>query len=180
MFILQEINDPSGKLPFFGFGGGPRHCPGAELARMEMSIFLYHLTTKFGMELELCGKEKMSFFPVPKMSRGLQVRLSNIQDCPSDLEACQQVLSPDVTTLPEFDPRFPDVRIDVPHVQAHVDPDHPDVITFTRLICPRHPNDRIVPQFCPYHPGCPRGRQFCPKHPHVALVTQLDYFADVL
>ncbi|KAH9535095.1 hypothetical protein CY35_17G035900 [Sphagnum magellanicum] len=35
------------KLPFFGFGGGARLCPGSELARTEICILLHHLVTKF-------------------------------------------------------------------------------------------------------------------------------------
>ncbi|KAL6980696.1 hypothetical protein U1Q18_022333, partial [Sarracenia purpurea var. burkii] len=32
---------------FAPFGGGPRRCPGAELARAELSVFLHHLVTQF-------------------------------------------------------------------------------------------------------------------------------------
>ncbi|XP_052199258.1 cytochrome P450 90A1 isoform X2 [Diospyros lotus] len=32
---------------FTPFGGGPRRCPGAELARAELSVFLHHLVTRF-------------------------------------------------------------------------------------------------------------------------------------
>ncbi|EXB58207.1 Cytochrome P450 90A1 [Morus notabilis] len=32
---------------FTPFGGGPRLCPGYELARVELSVFLHHLTTGF-------------------------------------------------------------------------------------------------------------------------------------
>ncbi|KAH7689862.1 steroid 22-alpha-hydroxylase protein [Dioscorea alata] len=33
------------------FSGGPRLCPGAELAKMEMAVFLHHLVQKFTWEL---------------------------------------------------------------------------------------------------------------------------------
>ncbi|KAK4838311.1 hypothetical protein QYF36_012782 [Acer negundo] len=32
---------------FTPFGGGPRLCPGYELARVELSVFLHHLITRF-------------------------------------------------------------------------------------------------------------------------------------
>ncbi|KAG6433275.1 hypothetical protein SASPL_104883 [Salvia splendens] len=32
---------------FNPFGGGPRRCPGAELARVELSVFLHRLVTQF-------------------------------------------------------------------------------------------------------------------------------------
>ncbi|PHT26164.1 Cytochrome 90A1 [Capsicum baccatum] len=32
---------------FTPFGGGPRRCPGYELARVELSVFLHHLVTRF-------------------------------------------------------------------------------------------------------------------------------------
>ena len=45
-----------------------------ELARAEICIFLHHLVTKF--DFEQCGPETVTFFPVPKFSNGLQVRVS--------------------------------------------------------------------------------------------------------
>lgn len=69
----QEVMNPAKKLPLLGFGGGPRYCPGAELARAEICIFLHHLVTKF--DLKSCGEETVSFFPVPKFSNGLQVQV---------------------------------------------------------------------------------------------------------
>ncbi len=35
------------KLPFFGFGGGARLCPGSKLACTEICILLHHRVTKF-------------------------------------------------------------------------------------------------------------------------------------
>ncbi|KAG0604315.1 hypothetical protein M758_10G161800 [Ceratodon purpureus] len=69
----DEVMNPAKKPPLLAFGSGPRYCPGAELARMELCIFLHHLVTKF--DLESCGPEKMSFFPIPKFSNGLQVQV---------------------------------------------------------------------------------------------------------
>ncbi|KAJ0964526.1 hypothetical protein J5N97_025664 [Dioscorea zingiberensis] len=36
---------------FMPFGGGPRLCPGAELSRMEMMVFLHHLLLNYSWEL---------------------------------------------------------------------------------------------------------------------------------
>lgn len=108
LLFWQEITSPGCKSPFFGFGGGPRYCPGAELARLEMSIFLHHLVTKFDLELVLCCKEKMSFFPVPKMSEGLQVRPRK-RNCPNQInpDSHNQHLFPRVTTLMGVGPQLP-------------------------------------------------------------------------
>lgn len=69
----QEVMNPTKKPPLLAFGGGPRYCPGVELARAELCIFLHHLVTKF--DLQQCGPEKMTFFPIPKFSNGLQVQV---------------------------------------------------------------------------------------------------------
>lgn len=75
----QEILNPAQKPPFFGFGGGPRYCPGAELARVELCVFLHHLVTKFDLKQQW-PNEEMSFFPIPKFSHGLRVQVSGRQD----------------------------------------------------------------------------------------------------
>lgn len=69
----QEVMNPAKKPPLLAFGGGPRYCPGAELARIELCIFLHHLVTKF--DLQQSRSETMSFFPIPKFSHGLQVHV---------------------------------------------------------------------------------------------------------
>lgn len=69
----QEVMNPAKKPPLLAFGGGPRYCPGSELARVELCIFLHHLVTKF--DLQQLEPEKMSFFPIPKFSNGLRVQV---------------------------------------------------------------------------------------------------------
>jgi hypothetical protein len=61
------------RLPFFGFGGGARLCPGADLAWLEILVFLHQLVTKF--QWELCGGDVESYFPLPKLSKGLQINV---------------------------------------------------------------------------------------------------------
>lgn len=45
VFCFQDA--AGSKLPFFGFGGGARLCPGMDLARAELCLFLHHLVMKF-------------------------------------------------------------------------------------------------------------------------------------
>lgn len=62
------------KLPFFGFGGGARLCPGMDLARAELCLFLHHLVMKFE-SWELLGNDVVSYFPFPRLSARLPIRV---------------------------------------------------------------------------------------------------------
>eukprot|EP00249_Psilotum_nudum_P004374 c17893_g1_i1 orf=310-726(+) len=57
------------------FGGGPRYCPGSELAKLEASIFLHHLVTKYNWEL--AGDDKTSWFPDTSLSGHLPLKLTD-------------------------------------------------------------------------------------------------------
>ncbi|VFQ72830.1 unnamed protein product [Cuscuta campestris] len=50
---------------FMAFGGGPRRCPGYELARVELSVFLHHLITCFSWTP--AEEDKLVFFPTTRM-----------------------------------------------------------------------------------------------------------------
>ncbi|XP_009130893.2 cytochrome P450 90A1 [Brassica rapa] len=52
---------------FTPFGGGPRICPGYELARVAISVFLHHLVTSFSWVHE--EKDKMVFFPTTRTQK---------------------------------------------------------------------------------------------------------------
>ncbi|KAH7856249.1 hypothetical protein Vadar_034480 [Vaccinium darrowii] len=52
---------------FTPFGGGPRRCPGAELARVELSVFLHHLVTQFSWVP--AEEDKLVFFPTTRMQK---------------------------------------------------------------------------------------------------------------
>ncbi|KAG2334780.1 hypothetical protein Bca52824_005960 [Brassica carinata] len=52
---------------FTPFGGGPRICPGYELARVAISVFLHHLVTSFSWVHE--EQDKMVFFPTTRTQK---------------------------------------------------------------------------------------------------------------
>ncbi|PON37549.1 Cytochrome P450 [Parasponia andersonii] len=52
---------------FTPFGGGPRLCPGYELARVELSVFLHHLTTSFSWVP--AEDDKLVFFPTTRTQK---------------------------------------------------------------------------------------------------------------
>ncbi|KAK4767467.1 hypothetical protein SAY86_015217 [Trapa natans] len=63
------------KSPFYcPFGGGARLCPGAELARLQIALFLHYLVTTYSWKQ--IKEDRMSFFPSARLVNGLQLRLS--------------------------------------------------------------------------------------------------------
>lgn len=58
---------------FTPFGGGQRLCPGLELARLEISIFLHHLVTTYRWTAE---KDEIIYFPTVKMKRKLPISVT--------------------------------------------------------------------------------------------------------
>ncbi|KZV34787.1 abietadienol/abietadienal oxidase-like, partial [Dorcoceras hygrometricum] len=63
--------------PYFApFGGGARFCPGAELARLQIALFLHYFVTKF--RWKQLKEDRMSFFPSARMVNGFQIRLTEI------------------------------------------------------------------------------------------------------
>ncbi|KAL6963543.1 cytochrome P450 [Sarracenia purpurea var. burkii] len=57
---------------FTPFGGGQRLCPGLELSRLEISIFLHHLVTTYRW---VAGKDEIVNFPTVKMKRKLPITI---------------------------------------------------------------------------------------------------------
>ncbi|KAK3422621.1 cytochrome P450 90A1 isoform X2 [Eucalyptus grandis] len=55
------------------FGGGPRLCPGYELARVEIAVFLHHLVTSFSWAP--AEEDKLVFFPTTRMQKRYPINL---------------------------------------------------------------------------------------------------------
>nr|XP_016491890.1 PREDICTED: abietadienol/abietadienal oxidase [Nicotiana tabacum] len=61
--------------PFFApFGGGGRFCPGAELARLQIALFLHYFVTTY--RWKQLKEDRMSFFPSARLVNGLQIQLT--------------------------------------------------------------------------------------------------------
>ncbi|MCO5582613.1 hypothetical protein L7F22_036511 [Adiantum nelumboides] len=62
-------------LKFTPFGGGPRFCPGHELAKVEISVFLYYMTTQFSWQA--AEHDELIFFPTTRMVKRLPIYLQH-------------------------------------------------------------------------------------------------------
>ncbi|XP_047326935.1 cytochrome P450 90A1-like [Impatiens glandulifera] len=59
------------------FGGGPRRCPGSDLARAEISVFLHHLVTRFSWVP--AEDDKLVFFPTTRTQKRYPIIVKRIQ-----------------------------------------------------------------------------------------------------
>ncbi|XP_014520536.1 3-epi-6-deoxocathasterone 23-monooxygenase [Vigna radiata var. radiata] len=66
----EKIGAVAGCNSFAPFGGGNRLCPGLELSRLELSIFLHHLVTTYRWMAE---RDEIVYFPTVKMKRKLPI-----------------------------------------------------------------------------------------------------------
>ncbi|KAL5545239.1 hypothetical protein UlMin_009023 [Ulmus minor] len=58
--------------PFYApFGGGARLCPGAELARLQIALFLHYFITTY--RWTQTKEDQMSFFPSARLVNGFQI-----------------------------------------------------------------------------------------------------------
>ncbi|XP_009761433.1 3-epi-6-deoxocathasterone 23-monooxygenase CYP90C1 [Nicotiana sylvestris] len=64
---------------FTPFGGGQRLCPGLELSRLEISIFLHHLVTTYRWVAE---KDEIVYFPTVKMKSKLPINIMPFEQKP--------------------------------------------------------------------------------------------------
>ncbi|GKV41548.1 hypothetical protein SLEP1_g49061 [Rubroshorea leprosula] len=60
---------------FTPFGGGQRLCPGLELSRLEISIFLHHLVTSYQW---VAQEDNIVYFPTVKMKRKMPITVTPV------------------------------------------------------------------------------------------------------
>ncbi|CAA0820985.1 Cytochrome P450 superfamily protein [Striga hermonthica] len=70
----QEKRNWRSSVYFAPFGGGSRFCPGAELARLQISLFLHYFLTTF--RWRQVKEDRMSFFPSARLVNGFQIQLT--------------------------------------------------------------------------------------------------------
>lgn len=71
-----NLQSPSGikvRDSFMPFGGGLRMCPGAELARLEISVFIHHFILRF--DWELAEPDHPMITPLLEFSKGLPIKV---------------------------------------------------------------------------------------------------------
>ncbi|KAJ9147029.1 hypothetical protein P3X46_029234 [Hevea brasiliensis] len=68
---------------FTPFGGGQRLCPGLELSRLEISIFLHHLVTTYRWTAE---KDDIVYFPTVRMRRKLPTRVTSYRNSTTTID----------------------------------------------------------------------------------------------
>ncbi|KAI3735693.1 hypothetical protein L6452_15201 [Arctium lappa] len=63
--------------PFYSpFGGGARLCPGAELARLQIALFLHYFVISY--RWSQVKEDRMSFFPSARLVNGFPIQLTKI------------------------------------------------------------------------------------------------------
>ncbi|XP_076942304.1 abietadienol/abietadienal oxidase-like isoform X6 [Bidens hawaiensis] len=63
--------------PFYSpFGGGSRLCPGVELARLQIALFLHYFVMSY--RWSQVKEDKMSFFPSARLINGFPIKLYKI------------------------------------------------------------------------------------------------------
>lgn len=72
-WLDQNNTRKDGAPTFTPFGGGQRLCPGYELGRVEVSVFLHYLVTCFSWEV--AEKDKLVFFPTTRMLKGYPIHV---------------------------------------------------------------------------------------------------------
>ncbi|XP_050216705.1 abietadienol/abietadienal oxidase [Mercurialis annua] len=72
----QEKRNWRNSCMYAPFGGGPRFCPGADLARLQIALFLHCFLTKF--RWTQLKEDRLSFFPSARLVNGFQIRLTTI------------------------------------------------------------------------------------------------------
>ncbi|CAJ1930300.1 unnamed protein product [Sphenostylis stenocarpa] len=73
--LTSKIGVVAGNNCFTPFGGGNRLCPGLELSRLELSIFLHHIVTTYRWVAE---RDEIIYFPTVKMKKKLPISVQPI------------------------------------------------------------------------------------------------------
>ncbi|RLM98230.1 cytochrome P450 90A1-like [Panicum miliaceum] len=74
----NKLQNAVGASLFTPFGGGPRLCPGYELARVVVSVFLHRLVTRFSWEE--AEEDRIVFFPTTRTLKGCPLNLRRRPD----------------------------------------------------------------------------------------------------
>ncbi|KAK8304738.1 hypothetical protein V6Z12_D03G013000 [Gossypium hirsutum] len=69
----EKIGAAANNNSFTPFGGGQRLCPGLELSRLEISIFLHHLVTTYRW---VAQEDEIIYFPTVKMKKKLPIKVT--------------------------------------------------------------------------------------------------------
>ncbi|KAK9064194.1 hypothetical protein SSX86_015574 [Deinandra increscens subsp. villosa] len=70
---------PPPPFSYVAFGGGPRMCPGFELAKIETLVMMHRLVTRFSWEL-LNKDESFKRIPMPEFDQGLLVHVKPLKE----------------------------------------------------------------------------------------------------
>ncbi|RLN39137.1 Cytochrome P450 family protein, expressed [Panicum miliaceum] len=69
----SKVQDVPASNLFIPFGGGPRQCPGNELARVVISVFLHRFVTRFSWDE--AEEYKVIFFPTTRTLKGYPINV---------------------------------------------------------------------------------------------------------
>ncbi|MCO5583937.1 hypothetical protein L7F22_037855 [Adiantum nelumboides] len=74
-FDPSRFESPLKPNTFMPFGNGVHSCPGSELAKLEMLVFIHHLTTKFRWDFDE-SKTGVQYSPFQVPQEGLPIRVA--------------------------------------------------------------------------------------------------------
>ncbi|XP_021757486.1 cytochrome P450 90B1-like [Chenopodium quinoa] len=72
----NSSSSPTSGNTFMPFGGGQRLCPGSELARTEMAIFIHHLVINF--DWKVTEKDQAFVYPFVEFPKGLPIQVQRL------------------------------------------------------------------------------------------------------
>lgn len=68
----------SSTVDFMAFGGGNKLCAGAELAKLELAVFLHHCVLNY--RWELCKNDEPLAYPYVVFEDGLPIQVFKINN----------------------------------------------------------------------------------------------------